>query len=113
MADLEQLLKDMIVKFNAKVKGDEKLQSELEGITRKVQIEITDGKSYNFLLENKEMKNFSEGIIEDANIRIITDNATMVGIINKEVSPIKAYATKKLRLKASISDLLRLQKFLK
>lgn len=113
MADLEQSLKDMIAKFNAKVKEDEKLQSALEGITRKVQIEITDGKSYNFLLENKEMKNFSEGIIGDANVRIITDSTTMIGIINKKISPIKAYATKRLRLKASISDVLKLQKFLK
>lgn len=113
MANLEQTLRLAIEKFNAKVKEDAHLQRELEGIVRSVQIEIIDGKSYHFLLENKEIKKFSEGTIENANIRIIIDTATMIGIINKEISPIKAYATRKLRIKASILDLMKLQKFLK
>lgn len=108
---MEDLLRIAIQKFNEAVKKDVAIQTELEGVVRKVQIEVSDGKWYHFVLQNKQIENFGEGEIENPDIRIISDSTTIAGLLNKEIRPMKAWATRKLQIKASLSDLLRLKKF--
>ncbi|MFQ5884327.1 MAG: SCP2 sterol-binding domain-containing protein [Thermoplasmata archaeon] len=107
---LEELLTGAIDKFNKKVEKDEKLQKEFEGLTRKIFIEVTDGNNYHFVLDNKRITNFGEGDIESPDIKIISDTNTIVGLFNKEMGPMKALATKKLKLKGSLHDMLRIRK---
>ncbi|MCK4445415.1 MAG: SCP2 sterol-binding domain-containing protein [Thermoplasmata archaeon] len=107
---MEDLLSGVIEKFNERVQVDEKLQRELEGVNRKVQIEVTDGKNYNFVLDNVRIENFAEGNIDSPDITIISDTDTIFGLFNKEIGPMKALATKKLRLKGSLSDMLKIRK---
>lgn len=107
---MEELLTGAIDKFNKKVEKDEKLQKEFEGLTRKIFIEVTDGNNYHFVLDNKRITNFGEGDIESPDIKIISDTNTIVGLFNKEMGPMKALATKKLKLKGSLHDMLRIRK---
>jgi len=44
---------------------------------------------------------------------IISDRETIYGLMKKEISVFKAYATGKIKIKASLMDLLRLREFLK
>ena len=105
------MLNNMIRKFNERIKTDEKLQAEMEGIVRIIQIEITDGPKYYTIIKNKHADDLKEGIMENPDIVITSDEATMTGLINKEISPIKAFlVTKQLKIKASLEDKLRLRK---
>jgi len=46
-------------------------------------------------------------------VRITTDAATWKGIMSGEISGMKAYTSKKLKVKGSMPDLLKLQKLMK
>ena len=54
-----------------------------------------------------------EGVPDKSNIKLITDSATLTGIMNGEISGMKAYTAKKLKVKGSMPDLLKLQKLMK
>lgn len=102
-----------IERFNEKCKTDEKLKNELRDVSRKVNIEITDDKNYCFVLKNAMISGFDEGTVENPDITIISDRETIYGLMKKEISPFKAYATGKIKIKGGLMDLLRLKDFLK
>ncbi len=105
------ILNGMIKKFNERIQTDEKLQAEMEGIERKIQIEISDGPKYYTILKDKRADELKEGEVDNPDIIITSDEATLRGLINKEISPIKAFlVTKQLKVKASLEDKLRLRK---
>ena len=108
---MEELLKSMIDKFNEKCKTDKDLQNNIKDLKRTVQIEITGDKSYKFTLQDSHISDFSVGIIEKPDVHISSDAETMKKLINKEMSALKAYALKKIKIKASLEDLLMLKKF--
>lgn len=110
---MEDKLKEMVDTFNRRVQEDPKLKEGVADKKRTVVMEVTDGDSFNFLLDNCTLTGPMKGNVEPADIRIMADKATFTGIFSKELSPLKAYATKKLRVKASFSDLMLLQKLLK
>jgi len=109
---MQDVLEGMISKFNEKIQTDEKLQKDLQGYERTILIDITDGSSYFTTLKDNHVDPFKEGTLDDADIIITSDEATMRGLINKEIDPIKAFLiTKQLKVKASLEDKLRLRKF--
>lgn len=106
------MFNDMITKFNERMKTDEKLQKEMEGVERTIMIDVTDGAKYHTLLKDKHAGELKEGSIENPDILITANEATFKGLINKEINPIKAFLiTKQLKVKASLEDKLRLRKF--
>jgi putative sterol carrier protein len=110
---LKEILMNAIEKFNEKCKTDEKLRKELNDVSRRVNIEITDDKNYHFILKNAMISGFDEGNLENPDMTIISDRETIYGLMKKEISPFKAYATGKIKIKGSLMDLLRLKEFLK
>lgn len=107
---MEELLREMIEKFNEKTTKDEKLSRQLKDIVRKVQVEIEDGENYSFLLEDGKIRDFSRGNVEGPDVKIISDTATIEALLKGNIGPMKALATRRLRIKASLEDLLRLRK---
>lgn len=108
---IEDLINGAIGKFNSKVEKDQVLQKELEGMIRTVQVELKDGKSYCFSLQNNRMGDLHEGRLENPDIKIVSDEATLSGLLTGTVRPMKAWATKKVQFKASLEDLMRIRKF--
>jgi putative sterol carrier protein len=109
---MHDMLKKQIQKFNDRLKTDEKLQKEMEGIVRTIQIDVEDGATYYTTIKDNCADELKEGSIEQPDILIKADEATLSGLINKEISPIKAFLiTKKLKVEASLEDKLRLRKF--
>ena len=108
---MKELLEEAITNFNERAEEDEKLRKALEGKTRKVFIEITDGTSYHFTLTENKLQDFGEGGIEEPDITVTSDEATLTGILKKEIKPLKAYLTKKVKFDASLEDLITLKKF--
>jgi putative sterol carrier protein len=117
MDELEQMLRAAIKRFNARTESDpelqEKLRATLEGRGRKVLIETTDGSSYSFILQDIVITGFRKGKLEDPDIRVTADTDTYISLLKGELSPLKAYATNKIKLKMSVMDMLALAKFFK
>ena len=104
-------IEEAIEKFNKMVHEDPKLQKEVQGIVRRVQIVLEDGPSYHFVLDNGHIDGLLDGPLGEAEVTVTTDTATLEGIFSGEVNALRAYATKKLKLKASLQDLMTLRKF--
>jgi putative sterol carrier protein len=109
---IEDLLKDAINELNERLKNDVKVQEAIKDKRRTVEIEIADSDTFNFLIDAGEVKNFQVGPIEKPDIKIITDGPTLLGILNKEINPLKAYVSKKIQVKASLMDLLTIKNVL-
>jgi putative sterol carrier protein len=107
--DVAPLLQDLVNKFNRKVEEDEKLRSELEGMDKRVLIDL-DSEKYSFHLHDTKANDFREGNIEDPDITLISDPETIKGLIEGKIKPMKAFALRKVRVKGDINDLLRLRK---
>ncbi|MEM2977401.1 MAG: SCP2 sterol-binding domain-containing protein, partial [Thermoplasmata archaeon] len=85
---------------------------ELEGKTRGVFIELTDAEGYHFTLRDNQIQEFSKGVLPNPDIHITTDSATLEALLKKEMGPMKALVTKRLRLtKISMEDLSTIRKF--
>lgn len=108
---VEALLKETIDRFNKKVEGDPNLKAELQGVKKVIQVEITDGEQYNFTLENAHVGELNKGATQNPDIRIIASSETLHQLRSGELRVMKAYATRKIQVKGSIEDLLRLRKF--
>ena len=108
---VEQFIRDMIDKLNAKAASDPAFEKELMGIRKVVQVEVTDGEKYHFTLENARVGPMSKGAIENPDITIIGSTETYMKLKSGELRPMKAYALRKLQVKGTLEDILRLRKF--
>jgi len=108
---VEQFLRESIDKFNKKSAEDPKLAKELEGVKRTVMIEVTDGESYNFVLENARVDRLAKGKIDNPDIKVTASTETFKQLQSGELRVMKAYAMRKVQVKAPLEDVLRLRKF--
>jgi putative sterol carrier protein len=109
---VEAVLRDAIVKFNKKAETDPKLAKEISGMKRVIQFEISDtGEFFNFLLENQRVGDLQKGRIEKPDIRVICDAEVVKQLYSGELRPMKAIATRKIHVKASLEDMLTLRRF--
>lgn len=108
---VEELLREAIDRFNAKSKEDPELAKELEGISKLIQVELEGGDWYYFKLENGSVDALTKGSVENPDLRIIASADTLRRLWSRELRVMKAIVTKKLRVKGSMEDLLRLRRF--
>jgi len=108
---IEDVFRDIISRFNEKAAGDEKLRSELAGVNRTILIILDDGRSYNFSLSDSRASDLIVAPIENPDISIESNEETIEALYKGEMRVMKALALKKLRIKGSFEDLLRLRKF--
>jgi putative sterol carrier protein len=97
-------------RFNAKVQADPAFKKEVEGITRKVNVDL-GAEQYHFLLAHEAVDGVKDGLIADPDITIISDPTTFHQLFIGEMKPMKAWALKKIRIKGSLEDVLKLRKF--
>jgi putative sterol carrier protein len=104
------ILQDTIDRFNARVARDPSLHKELECISKKVQLDL-GCEQYYFFLDCARVEKLYEGAIPDADITITSDPDTVIKLFNGETKIMKAWALKKVKVRGSIDDVLRLRKF--
>ena len=107
---VKELLEGTIAKFNAKVEKDEKLQKELECVKKKANMDLGT-ESYSFELSCGKMHSLKEGLFENADINITSDPRTVEDLLTGKLKPMKAWALKKIKIKGSLEDVMRLRKF--
>lgn len=108
---VEEYINEMIKKLNDKAASDPKFEAELKGLKKLVQVVVTDGETYNFTLENARVGPMSKGAVPNPDITIIGAAETYDQLRSGELRPMKAYATRKLQVKGTLEDILRLRKF--
>ena len=108
---IEDILTDIINQFNGKIITDEKLRSELTGVARSLVLRLDDGRKFNFHLADCKVSNFVVGDLDNPDIAIESDEATLEALYKKELRPMKAFALRKIRINSSMDDLLRFRKF--
>ncbi len=108
---MKELLQRLVNRFNQRVETDSRLQSELEGLERTIQIS-TDNADYHMSLRDCRIAGLTEGVVSDAEVTIRADEKTLTGVLTGEIPPFKAMAMRKLKIKASIEDAIRLRKLL-
>ncbi len=108
---IEEYLNAAITEFNKKGETDPKLQKEMQGVRRVVEVEVSDGDTYNFVLENAHVSGLQKGKAQNPDVRVIGSSETFDQLWKRELRPMKALALKKIQVKASLEDMLRLRKF--
>ena len=108
---VEELIAEAIDRFNAKAKEEPELAEQLQGVTKLIQVELEDGDVYHFKLENGSVDGLHRGATENPDIRVIASSETLRRLWSRELRVMKALVTKKLQVKGSMEDLLRLRRF--
>jgi putative sterol carrier protein len=108
--ELRGLLTQAIDKFNCRAKSDDKLKAQLADMDRRILIEFHDCDPCHMHLKDLEIGDFADGNMDPVEIKVVTDQATMKALLKGEVNAMKAYATGKIKFKASLTDLLTLKK---
>ena len=107
---VKDLLEETIAKFNAKVEKDENLQKELECVKKKANIDLGTER-YSFELSCNKIHSLKEELVADPDITITSDPKTVEDLFSGKLKPMKAWALKKIKIKGSMEDVLRLRKF--
>ena len=108
----DERLVEGIKKILAKL-NDEKNQRKFRKWDKKISFHFTDiNKTWYTHVAHGKASPPIEGEPENAEIKIITDSDTWLKIIAKEQKVMNAYSSGKLKVKASMRDLLKLQRVL-
>ncbi len=103
----------MIHKFRENFLTD-KAKKTFRKWNKTMAFEFTDlEKTFYFLVEAGSPNEVIEGEPVKADVKIITDSNTWVGVMKGEIGGMKAYTSKKLKVKGRMPDLLKLQKLMK
>jgi len=109
MTTKEHLL-NAIDKFNEKMHCDAKLREEVGALIKKVNIDLGT-EHFSFLLKDSCISHFGEGLIELPDILISSDPQTIKDLITGKMKPMKAWALRKVVIKGSLEDVMKLRKF--
>jgi putative sterol carrier protein len=109
MIDRDELLN--IVKGQAAKFMDERISKAFKKWNKTMEYFFTDIEEYyKIVLVNGEPVEVSEGKAEKADIKYEMSTETFYAIVKKELSGMKAYNQKKVKVKGPMSDLMKLQK---
>lgn len=109
---IEETLAGLVDRFNRKAEANPAIANELRGIARTIRIRLTDEKTYAVDLREGRLTNLRTAENGNADLTITTDRATFVGLIQKEIGPMKALVTHKLSIDGSLEDKLLVRRLL-
>lgn len=109
MVTKEELLK--ILDEQRKKYTHEKVATSFKKWNKTIQYHFTDiDEYYTFKLVNGQPGPIVEGKIENPDIEYAMSTETFISLVKKEISGFKLYQQKKIKVKASMPELLKLQK---
>jgi putative sterol carrier protein len=107
---VKPIFEELIAKFDDKVAKDPALKKELEGTCKKVNIDLCS-ESYSFILSDGKVSCFKEELMPEADITVTSDPQTIKDLHCGKTKIMKCWALKKIRVKGSIEDVMKLRKF--
>lgn len=106
---MKETIQEMIDKFHKKMETDEKVRKEVEPVHKSVNIDL-DSEKYSLVLDHAEIKDFKEGLLDEADITLITTPEYLQALIDGELRPMRAYMTGKIKVKGKLQDVMHLKK---
>ena len=110
MSNIKQILEEKVAEFNSRIKDLPKFSGVIEGKERSICISVSNGDSYVSNLKDMKLEEFKESEDTSKDLVVTATSDVLIALINKEMSPIKAYMTGQLKVKASLTDMLLLKK---
>lgn len=105
-----ELLDEKVIEFNSRIDGEPEFSKMIEGKNRTICICVSDGDNYSTKLESMRIEDFVKTENTDADLVVTANSEVLTGLINREISPIKAYMSGDLKVKASLTDMLLLKR---
>ena len=107
---VKDLLDEKVIEFNSRIDGEPDFSKMIEGKNRTICICVSDGDNYSTKLESMRIEDFVKTENTDADLVVTANSEVLTGLINREISPIKAYMSGDLKVKASLTDMLLLKR---
>ena len=107
---VKDLLDEKVIEFNSRIDGEPEFSRMIEGKDRTICICLSDGHNYSTKLEAMRIEDFVQTDNTDADLVVTANSEVLIGLINREISPIKSYMSGDLKVKASLTDMLLLKK---
>ena len=108
--NVTELLAEKVKEFNTRIDNEPKFSEMIKGKNRTICICVSDGENYSSKLENLRIEDFVKTDNTDADLVVTANSEVLIGLINREISPIKAYMSGDLKVKASLTDMLLLKR---
>ena len=102
-------LEEKVLEFNTRINDEPTFSKKIEGKNRTICICISDGGNYSTKLDNLKIESFKETEDTAADLVVTASSEVILALITKKSSPIKAYMSGNLKVKASIMDMLLLK----
>ena len=112
MVVVEETLASLVDRFNRHAIQNPGVRAELKGLERRIAIHFSDGEDYLVELKEGLLTGLRSGNSTRADLTIRTDVATFLGLVHKEIGPMKALATRRLTIDGSLGDKLLFRKLL-
>ena len=106
---MRETLQGMIDKFHTKIENDEKVREEVEPIFKTLNIDLKD-ETYSLVLDHGKIRDFKDGLLDEADITLMTTPEYLQALIDGELRPMRAYMTGKIKIKGKIQDVMHLKK---
>ena len=105
------LLKEICRKVNEKIDTDEKMREMAKSKDRTIVLEFSDEGTYTIEVKGGRVLEPREGPVEKPTLRVRTDTGTMTKVMEKKMSPLYAYALKKLKVEGPLDEMMLLKDF--
>jgi putative sterol carrier protein len=109
---IEETLAGLVERFNRHSERNPAVRAELEGFERTIRIHLTDEGTYAVDLRGGRLTNLRTDGTEKADLTVTTDRATFLGLVSKEIGPMKALVTRRLAIDGTLEDKLLFRKLL-
>lgn len=110
--DIAPTLASLVERFNRHTATQPKVAEELAGLQRTIAVRLTSGTSYAVDLRDGKLENLRSPSPSTVDVSILTDVVTFRGLVSKEIGPMKAIVTGRLKLEGSLEDKLLFRKLL-
>ena len=107
---VKELLDEKVIEFNSRIDGEPEFSKMIEGKDRTICICVSNGENFSTKLENMRIDDFVQNEDANADLVVTANSEILIGLINREISPIKAYMSGDLKVNASWTDMLLLKK---
>ena len=104
------LLDEKVIEFNSRIDEEPEFSRMIKDMDRTICICVSDGKNYSTKLEAMRIEDFVQTDDTDADLVVTANSEVLIGLINREISPIKSYMSGDLKVKASLTDMLLLKR---
>ena len=106
--NMRERIQEIVDEFHKKMAEDAETREEVTVFKKTVNIDLGT-EAYSMRLENAEIKDFRDGLLDEADIYLKSTPENMAALIDGSLRPTKAFITKKVTVKGNIQDILKLK----